>query len=121
MTVVDAVRWTAICPLHALTPDRGVRALVDGAPVAVFLASSTGEVHALDDIDPMCGASVLSRGLLGSTATGEGAIHFVASPMRKHRFDLRTGACLDAADVAVRRWEARIVDAVVEVAQRSRG
>lgn len=105
-----AAGWVPVCRAERLTPDRGVAALVDGRAVAVF-ALSTGEVWAIDDVDPFTGAGVLSRGLVGDldgTPT-------VASPLHKQRFDLRTGRCLDDDAVAVATHAARIVDGTCEV------
>lgn len=104
-----ALGWTAVCPLARLVPDRGVAALVGDRAVAVFLLAD-GSVHAIDNLDPCSGASVLSRGIIGD-ADG---VATVASPMYKQRFDLRTGNCLDGPDgVAVH--PARVRDGVVEV------
>lgn len=105
--------WTPVCPLERLTPDRGVAALVDGEAVAVFLLS-TGELHAVGNIDPFSGASVLSRGLVGD-ASGAPT---VASPMYKQRFDLRTGRCLDDPGTRVPVHEAAVVDGTVHVRAR---
>jgi nitrite reductase (NADH) small subunit len=79
--------------------------------VAVFLLR-TGELFAIDNVDPCSGANVLSRGLVGEAA----GVPTVASPMYKQRFDLRTGCCLDDADRRVGVHQARIVDGVIEVA-----
>ena len=107
----DAVDgFTAVCPLARLIPDRGVAALVDGVAVAVFHLAD-GSLHAIDNIDPCSGASVLSRGVVGEvdgTAT-------VASPLYKQRFELSTGRCLDRDDTAVRTHDAAVVDGVVHV------
>ena len=46
----------------------------------------------MQNLDPYSGASVLSRGIVGSRQDAP----TVASPMYKQVFDLRTGACLDA-------------------------
>ena len=102
--------WVAICPIDRLTPDRGVAALVDGRAVALFLLAD-GSLHAIDNIDPISGASVLSRGIVGDA---DGA-PTVASPMYKQRFDLRTGRCLDRDHTFVRVHEARERDGTVEV------
>ena len=102
--------WTEICPIERLTPDRGVAALVDGRAIAVFLLSS-GELHALDNVEPFTGTSVLSRGLVGDVD----GVPTVASPLHKQRFDLRTGACLDVADVSVAAHRAQVVDGIVRV------
>jgi nitrite reductase (NADH) small subunit len=88
-----------VCAWDDLVPDRGVCALVDGRPVAVFRASAPGgpdELYAVGNVDPYSAASVLSRGIVGSV--GDRAV--VASPIFKNRFDLRTGESLD--DPAVR-------------------
>ena len=45
-TLAPTAGWTAICRTDRLTPDRGVAALVDGAPVAVFLLSD-GATYAI--------------------------------------------------------------------------
>ena len=102
--------WTAICTIDRLTPDRGVAALVDGRAVAVFLLSD-GSLHAIDNVDPISGASILSRGLIGDVD----GTPTVASPMFKQRFDLTCGRCIDAADVAVGVHEVGLHDDVVHV------
>jgi nitrite reductase (NADH) small subunit len=66
----------------------------------VFLLSD-GTLHAIDNVDPISGASILSRGLVGDI----GGTVTVASPMFKQRFELLTGRCVDAADVSVRVHE----------------
>ena len=120
MTLIDAERltWQAVCRLDALIPGRGVAALVEGTAVAVFRLDDADSVRAIDNLDPCSGASVLSRGLTGQTDLGEGPVRYVASPIRKQRFDLDTGRCLDV-DVAVATWAARVVDGVVEVAREA--
>ena len=102
--------WVAICPTHRLTPDRGVAALVDGRAVAVFLLAD-GSLHAIDNIDPISGASVLSRGIVGD-ADGSPT---VASPMYKQRFDLRSGRCLDRDHTTVVTHDVRERDGIVQV------
>lgn len=106
---------TPVCPLADLQPGRGVRALVDGRAVAVFhLGDLDGGVRAIDDIDPYAGASVLSRGLVGVTRRGDDLVHYVASPLRKQRFDLTTGEELDGP-ARLATWGVRVVDGVVHV------
>jgi nitrite reductase (NADH) small subunit len=81
--------------------------------VAVF-RTHDGEVYALGNHDPFAGASVLARGIVGT----RGGVPFVASPMHKHAFDLRTGRCLDDDQVAVPSYDVRIDDGVVLVGRR---
>ena len=113
MSLVDDDRistWTPVCDVARLIPDRGVAALVGDRAVAVFLLV-TGDIHAIDNVDPCSGASVLSRGIIGDA---DGA-PTVASPMYKQRFDLRTGQCLDDDTARVAVHAVRIVDGVIHV------
>lgn len=93
----DGEGWFAVCDLTAVTPGRGVAALLpDGTQAAVFV-DRAGRTYAIGNRDPFTGACVLSRGLLGSA----GGAPFVASPLLKQRFDLETGRCLDDESVSV--------------------
>ena len=66
--------------------------------MAVFhVGDAAPRVFAIDNIDPNAGASVLSRGLVGSL--GERIV--VASPIYKQHFDLATGECLEAPEHSV--------------------
>ena len=109
------VGWTTVCREQDLMTDRGVCALVAGTPVAVFRCSFGDGHYAVDDLDPYSGASVMSRGLVGMTAAG---VAFVASPLRKQRFDLRTGVSLDDPDVSIGSWPVQVVDGLVVVADQ---
>lgn len=108
-TPLAATTAVAVCPVDALTLNRGVAALVAGRPIALF-ALEGGAVAAIDNLDPCSGASVLSRGIVGEVD----GVATVASPMYKHRFDLATGRGLDA-DVAVTVHRAVVRDGVVLV------
>lgn len=105
-------QWTAVCRYDDLIPERGVAALVDGHPVAVF-RTHDGAVHALSNIDPFSRASVLSRGIVGD----RGGRATVASPIYKQVFELATGQCLDDQSVSVPTYPARVRGGVVEVGQ----
>ncbi|KUO14044.1 nitrite reductase small subunit NirD [Streptomyces sp. DSM 15324] len=95
--------WFTVCDLTALTPGRGVAALLpDGRQVALF-RDRAGELYAVDNRDPFSGAAVLSRGLTG-THRGR---PFVASPLLKQRFDLVSGECLDDETVRIATYEVR--------------
>jgi nitrite reductase (NADH) small subunit len=110
--VAPATMWQDVCGLDQITIERGVAALVEGRAVALFRLAED-EVVGIDDVDPFWGVSVLSRGLVGCL----GGRDTVASPLHKQRFDLRTGACLDDAEVAVATWPVRVHDGRVEVAR----
>jgi nitrite reductase (NADH) small subunit len=104
--------WTRVCALDALTVERGVAALVDEQPVAVFRLAGD-EVVAVGNIDPFSRASVLSRGIVGS----KGDVVTVASPVYKQRFDLRTGRCIDDETVSIPVYAVRVVDGWIELAR----
>jgi nitrite reductase (NADH) small subunit len=108
---VATLRWTAVCRLTDLTPERGVAAMFGGVQVAVFRLHDDG-VRAVGNRDPLSGAYVLSRGIVGS----RGDRTVVVSPMHKQAYDLDTGACLDVPGAAVPAYPARVRAGVVEVA-----
>jgi nitrite reductase (NADH) small subunit len=133
----DEGAWTDVCPAERVRPDRGVAALVaDGdeqVPVAVFRLSAPSEADspdvaestngdesaadewfAVSHLDPATGAPVMARGLVGSVDDPT-SIPTVAAPLHKHRYDLRTGRCLDDEQLRLRVFEIRVVDAVVQV------
>ena len=112
--VSDDDVWVRICPFVSLPVERGVTALVHGTAVAVF-RTYDDQVFALGNHDPFSRASVLSRGIVGT----RGDVPFVASPMHKQAFDLRTGRCLDEPSVSVPSFKVRVVDGVVLVGPRS--
>jgi nitrite reductase (NADH) small subunit len=94
MTAVaePARTWVEVCELARIPKSDGVAALLpDGRQAAVF-HTDDGEVLAIGNVDPISGAAVLSRGIVGDA----GGVPVVASPIYKERFDLRTGECLDA-------------------------
>lgn len=101
---------TAVCRLDQIEVEGGVAALVDGVAVAIF-RTHDGNVYATSNYDPCSQASVLARGIVGT----RGEIPFVASPMHKQAFDLRTGQCLDDAAVRVPTYDVRVEDGLVLV------
>ena len=117
-----SVAWLDVCAHDELDPDRGSAVLIGGQQVALFrlapippldAASPVDrELYAVGNRDPFCGANVLARGIVGSV----GATVYVASPMYKQRFDLRTGQCLDDEAVVIPAWPVRVVDGRVELA-----
>ncbi len=102
--------WVPVCRRDQLRVDVGVAALVEGAQVALFRLGHD-EIVAIGNRDPYSRANVLSRGIVGS----RGDTVFVASPMVKKTFDLRTGQCLDDLAVAVPTFGVRVVDDLVQV------
>ena len=101
---------TPVCRLDQIEVEGGVTALVGGDAVAVF-RTYDDEVLAISNYDPFSRASVLARGIVGT----RGDIPFVASPMHKQAFDLRTGQCLDDAEVRVPTYDVRVDDGLVFV------
>jgi nitrite reductase (NADH) small subunit len=103
--------WRSVCAVSRLTVGRGISVLVDDVPVAVFLLAD-GSLHALSGTDPFSGATIMSRGLVGS-------IHgraVVVSPMYKQRFDIETGVCLEDPAVVLHVFSARVAsNGVIEV------
>lgn len=110
MTALDAQVWTQLCRFDALTPERGVAALVGDRQFAVFRTFDDA-LYAIDNIDPFSGAAVLSRGIVGD----RGGEPTVASPLHKQVFSLASGRCLDNEAVAIPTYPIRLTDGIVEV------
>jgi nitrite reductase (NADH) small subunit len=109
-TVARQGNWVPVCRTEQLRVDVGVAALVGCQQVALFRLD-VGEIRAIGNRDPYSRANILSRGIVGS----RGEKVFVASPMYKQPFDLRTGECLDDPTVSVPTFRVRVVDGVVQV------
>lgn len=105
--------WEPVCRVSELEVERGATALVHGQAIAIF-RTHDGAVYALGNHDPFAKASVLARGIVGT----RGDVPFVASPMHKHAFDLRTGRCLDDAAIAVPAYDVKVEQGVVLVGHR---
>ena len=88
--------WRTVWPASRVPSECGVCVLIDGEQVALFRTAS-GSLHALDNRDPVSGAMVLARGIVGT----RGGRDVVSSPMFKQAFDLATGQCLDLDGVQV--------------------
>jgi nitrite reductase (NADH) small subunit len=91
-----------ICSLDDLVENSGVCVLVADQQVALFWllgqgSAGSGELFAIGNFDPLGGANVLSRGILGSI--GDKLV--VASPLYKQHFCLRSGQCLQDPSVSV--------------------
>lgn len=114
-----------VCALERIEVEGGVTALVHGEAVAVF-RTHDDTVYAISNYDPFSRASVLSRGIVGTRTVDGGSgpeqVPFVASPMHKQAFDLRTGRCLDPAPsgegIRVATYDVRVVDGTVQVGRR---
>ena len=106
-TLNPSTTWTLVCQAKDILPNTGVCARVHGRHVAVFRVGPSAFL-AIDNVDPKSGASVLSRGLVGSLATPQGVRTVVASPLYKQHFDLRTGECLEAPEQSVRAHPVRL-------------
>lgn len=112
--------WVDVCAVDAVTPDRGVAALVAGKPVAIFRLAAVppgdDEWFAVDHIDPRTGAPVIARGLVGSIVVEGDEVPTVASPLHKQRYDLRTGAGIGDEDTSLRTWAVTALDGRVLIA-----
>ncbi len=105
-------------PLAKLRPERAVCLLIDGEQVAL-VRTRDDRLYAVDNLDPVSGAMVMSRGIVGS----RGDRDVLVSPMFKQAFDLETGECLDLPDVWLQVHEVQVLDGHVlvglaEVARR---
>ena len=109
----ETASWRAVCTVDDILPNTGICALINDRHVAVFhVKTDIEQLFAIDNYDPNAGASVLSRGLVGSL--GERIV--VASPIYKHHFDLKSGECLESPENSVSAYRVRIENRQVLVA-----
>jgi len=100
------INWITVCNLADITPGTGVCALVNNEHVAVFRPFATNEIFAISNIDPFAYASVLSRGIIGKNDVDL----YVASPLKKQKFRLTDGCCLDNPKISVKNYVVKIDD-----------
>lgn len=103
--------WQEICPLSRILPATGVCALVNGQQIAIFRPADDEQVFALSNIDPFAHASVLSRGIIAEHQQDL----WVASPLKKQRFRLRDGQCMEDEGHSIPSYRARVRQGMVEV------
>jgi nitrite reductase [NAD(P)H], small subunit len=104
-------QWVNICKIDAIIPATGVCALLGDQQVAVFRPYADERVYAISNIDPFFESSVLSRGLI---AEHQGEL-WVASPLKKQRFRLSDGLCMEDASHSIAHFEARVKDGQVQL------
>lgn len=102
--------WFPVCPFDRIPVERPVCVLVADEQVAL-VRTREGALHAVSNLDPVSGAMVLSRGLVGSR--GDRAV--LISPMHKQAYDLETGECLDLPGVWLAVHDVQVRDGAVEV------
>ena len=110
MSASAVASWTRVCFADLLIPNLGTCALFEGRQVAMFKVA--GELYAIDNYDPISGANVLSRGIIGDV---KGQL-VVASPLYKQHFDLKTGQCIENDDVTLNVYSIREQDGHIELA-----
>ncbi len=103
-------RWAPVCPVEQLEPLWGEAALIDGLQLAIILVPD-GTLYAVSNQDPVTGAFVMSRGIVGSKA-GRPTL---ASPLHKQVYDLATGDCVSAPELRIPTFAVRVTDGLVEV------
>ena len=106
--------WRPACGRGDLVANSGVVSLVNGVQVALFyLPAQEGgkQLYALENRDPMSGANVIGRGIIGCLA---GQL-VIASPLYKQHYRLSDGSCLEYPERPLRSWPVRVVGDLVEI------
>jgi nitrite reductase (NADH) small subunit len=104
-------QWHSVCELSQILPATGVCALIKGQQIAIFRPRDDEQLYAISNIDPFAQASVLSRGLI---AEHQQAL-WVASPLKKQRFRLSDGLCLEDEARSVASYPVRVSAGKVEI------
>jgi len=101
-----------VCDITDIAPGTGVCALIQGQQVAVFRPSEAEQVFAISNMDPFARSNVLSRGLICEHQDEL----WVASPLKKQRFNLATGVCMEDERFNIKAFKTRVTDSKVEIA-----
>lgn len=104
-------QWHSVCQLEDIAPGTGVCALVEGLQIAIFRPHDDDRVFAIENLDPFGEANVLSRGLICE----HDHQLWVASPLKKQRFNLTTGRCMENEAVTVKAYNTRVSNGQVEL------
>tara|TARA_R110001583_G_scaffold7720_10_gene37994 strand:- start:18289 stop:18615 length:327 start_codon:yes stop_codon:yes gene_type:complete len=104
-------QWITVCDLETIFPSTGICALVEDKQVAIFRPSEESQVYALNNMDPFAHSNVLSRGVICEHQEKL----WVASPLKKQRFNLVDGSCLENSDVSVDVYKVRIEKGKVQI------
>ncbi|WP_026025760.1 nitrite reductase small subunit NirD [Vibrio rumoiensis] len=105
------MEWTKVCQLSDISPKTGVCALVNGKQVAIFRPRFDEQLFAINNMDPFAQSNVLSRGII---CEHDGEL-WVASPLKKQRFNLETGLCMENETMNIETYEIRANGCEIEV------
>lgn len=103
--------WHSVCRVGDLEPNWGEAALVNGIQLALFLLPS-GEIYAVEQRDPVTGAHVMSRGIVGSRR----GTPTIAAPLHKEVYSLSDGLRMDGAGMPLGTFRTRRVNGLIQVA-----
>lgn len=108
-----SLQWQSLCARQDLVANSGVVAWVDGAQVALFYLPEAGDqqLYAVDNRDPLSGANVIGRGIVGSL----GGDLVIAAPLYKQHYRLHDGSCLEYPEQQLRTWPVRLHGDTVEI------
>ena len=95
-------QWKDICKIDDILPETGVCALLGDEQVAIFRPYHSDQVFAISNID-------------GEVSTAIRNALWVASPLKKQRFRLSDGLCMEDEQFSVKHYEARVKDGVVQL------
>ena len=104
-------QWHTICKLDDIIPATGVCELAGYEQVAIFRPRADDQVFAISNIDPFFNASVLSRGLIAEHQQDL----WVASPLKKQRFRLRDGLCMEDESQSVKHYDTRVKEGEIQI------
>jgi nitrite reductase (NADH) small subunit len=106
----DKRNMVVLCREEDLVAGSGVCALLGNEQVALFLLNDCEPaLYAIGNHDPLGGANVLSRGIVGDV----GGEPVVASPLYKQHYSLRSGQCLEEPGTSVPVYQVQLRDGLV--------
>lgn len=110
-TEAPGASWVKVARVEAVPVDSGITFLYFNQQIAIFHLIGYDRWYACDNRCPHKGELVLSRGIVGDR-NGE---PFIACPMHKRAFSLRTGECLGDTCPAVRTFPVQIIKGFIHI------
>jgi len=112
MSIVASENAVTACSVDDLIAYSGVAVKIGEQQFALFyLPEESPSLYALANYDPIGGANVMSRGIVGDL---KGEL-VVASPLYKQHFSLTTGACVEDETAVLDTFRTEIVNGQVVI------
>lgn len=108
---IGDLTWFYACSAEEVPGNGGVCVKYKEEQIALFYFARRSEWYATQNLCPHRRQMVLSRGMIGS----QGEEPKVACPFHKKTFSLKTGACLNDDECAIKTYPVKVENGMVYI------